>query len=88
MALNQRAGTSRFEALGTVVAERALDVLVLLMLFFACAPALPEVGWIPNALVLGGVVFALLAGRARRFRSPGGERRVRTLGARRTEATG
>jgi uncharacterized protein (TIRG00374 family) len=61
VALNQRAGTSRFEALGTVVAERALDVLVLLMLFFACAPVLPEVGWIPNALVLGGVVFALLA---------------------------
>jgi uncharacterized protein (TIRG00374 family) len=60
VALHQRAGTSRSEALGTVVAERALDVLVLLVLFFVSAPLLPDIDWIPSALAVGTVVFALL----------------------------
>jgi uncharacterized protein (TIRG00374 family) len=56
--LNQRAGTPRFEALGTVAAERAVDVLSLLALLFAVSPVLPSVDWLPRVLVLGGVLFA------------------------------
>ena len=40
--LKQRAGTPRFEAVGTVGAERVLDVLVLLALFFATARSSPQ----------------------------------------------
>jgi uncharacterized protein (TIRG00374 family) len=60
VALNQRAGTSRFEALGTVVAERVLDVLALLALLFVTAPFLPHADWLARTLELGAVVFALL----------------------------
>jgi glycosyltransferase 2 family protein len=75
--LNRRAGTSRFEALGTVVAERALDVLVLLAIFLASAPVLPNADLLPNALGLSAVlfigiaalsvVFALWGGRPARY---------------------
>jgi glycosyltransferase 2 family protein len=54
IALKQRAGTARFEALGTVVAERALDVVCLIVLLFAVAPTLPGVDWLPRALAVGG----------------------------------
>jgi uncharacterized membrane protein YbhN (UPF0104 family) len=59
--LNQRVGTSRFEALGTVVAERVLDVLALLLIFFSVAPALPRTDWLPRALWAGALLFVLLA---------------------------
>jgi uncharacterized protein (TIRG00374 family) len=55
--LNRWAGTSRFEALGTVVAERALDVLVLLAMLLAAGPVLPKADWLPNALTLGAALF-------------------------------
>ena len=58
IALKQRAGTARFEALGTVVAERALDVVCLIILLFAVAPTLPGVDWLPRALAIGGGVSA------------------------------
>jgi uncharacterized protein (TIRG00374 family) len=58
IALNQRAGTSRFEALGTVIAERALDVLCLIVLLFVAAPALPETDWLPRALIAGAALGA------------------------------
>jgi glycosyltransferase 2 family protein len=61
LALNQRAGTPRFEALGTVAAERALDVLTLLVLFFVTVPVLPRAEWLPEALVLAALLFAILA---------------------------
>lgn len=61
MVLNQRVGTSRFEALGTVVAERVLDVLALLVIFFAVAPVLPHIDWLAQALWAGGLLFAALA---------------------------
>jgi glycosyltransferase 2 family protein len=61
LTLNQRAGTPKFVGLGTVVAERAIDVLVLLGLLFVVAPVLPSVGWMPRALALGGVVFLVTA---------------------------
>jgi len=58
IALKQRAGTARFEALGTVVAERALDVVCLIVLLFAAAPTLPGVDWLPRALAVGGGLSA------------------------------
>ena len=61
VALNQRAGTSRSEALATVVAERVLDVLVLLALLLVSTPFVPEATWLQGAAVLGGVVFLVLA---------------------------
>jgi uncharacterized protein (TIRG00374 family) len=61
VALKQRAGTPTFVALGTVVAERAVDVLVLLALLFAAAPVLPTAEWLPRALILGGILFVAIA---------------------------
>jgi uncharacterized protein (TIRG00374 family) len=61
LALNQRAGTPKFVALGTVVAERAVDVLVLLALLFIIAPVLPTVDWLPKVLGLGALLFAATA---------------------------
>ena len=68
VALNQRAGTSRVEALGTAVTERVFDILALLVLLFVAVPFLPEVSWLRRAAYLGvalalgvvGVVAALL----------------------------
>lgn len=60
IALKQRAGTPRFEALGTVVAERALDVVCLVLILFGLAPVLPGVDWLPRALAFGGALSAVL----------------------------
>jgi glycosyltransferase 2 family protein len=57
LVLRQRAGTPKFEALGTVVAERATDVLALLALLFAIAPAVPTTTWMTKALVVGSLLF-------------------------------
>ncbi len=59
--LNQQRRTSRAEAVGTVVLERALDVLCLLLLLFAIVPWLPPVSWLRPALVLAVVLAACLA---------------------------
>jgi uncharacterized protein (TIRG00374 family) len=62
VALNQRGSASRFQALGTVVAERTIDVLALLAILFAVAPFLPHADWLPRSLEAGAVIFvALLA---------------------------
>jgi glycosyltransferase 2 family protein len=58
--LNQETGTSRAEALGTAVAERIADVLVLLCLLFVTLPFYPEVTWLRAAGVLALVLLALL----------------------------
>lgn len=55
--LRQRAGTPKFLALGTVVAERATDVLALLALLFAIAPAVPTTPWMTKALAVGSLLF-------------------------------
>jgi uncharacterized protein (TIRG00374 family) len=57
--LKQEAGTSRAEALGTAVAERIMDVLVLLVLLLVALPFLPEITWLKTAgaFALGLVVF-------------------------------
>jgi uncharacterized protein (TIRG00374 family) len=60
--LRQLAGTPRFEALGTVIAERAMDVLTLLVLLFAAAPAVPSTEWLPRVVVLGGALFVVTTG--------------------------
>ena len=62
-AINIRAGTSKAEALATVVVERAFDVLALLLLLFVSLPWLPEVTWVRTAAI-AAIVFggAFLAG--------------------------
>lgn len=59
--LNQQQGTSRVEAVGTIVLERALDILCLLVLLFVIAPWLPQVSWLLPAAGLGAVVAVGLA---------------------------
>jgi glycosyltransferase 2 family protein len=58
--LNQETGTSRAETVGTAVAERIADLLVLLLLLFVTLPFYPEVTWIRTAGVLALVLLALL----------------------------
>jgi glycosyltransferase 2 family protein len=60
--LRQRAGTPKFVALGTVIAERAIDVLTLLVLLFVAAPFVPRTDWLPRVLALGVVLFVVTAG--------------------------
>ena len=59
--LNQQEGTSRVEAVGTVVLERALDILCLLLLLFAISPWLPHVSWLLPAVVLAVTLVVGLA---------------------------
>lgn len=61
VALNQSARTSRVEATATVVAERAYDVVGLLVLFFVLLPWFPDLSWVHPALVLAGVLGIMLA---------------------------
>jgi glycosyltransferase 2 family protein len=61
IALKQRAGTPRFETIGTIGAERVLDVLVLLALFFASAPFVPHTDWLDRSLTLGVAAFVVLS---------------------------
>jgi len=76
--LGRRAGISRAQVLGTVVLERAYDLVVLIALLAAAAPLLPPVGWVKAALVLGaGLVVALVATGV--FVHRHGERAARTL---------
>ena len=59
--LNQQQGTSRVEAIGTVVLERTLDVLCLLLLLFVIVPWLPPVSWLLPAVVLAVAIVVGLA---------------------------
>ncbi len=60
VALTQRAGTPPAEIVGTVVVERAYDILSILIIFFCAAPWLPPVGWFGTAAAFAGVMAALL----------------------------
>lgn len=61
LALRQSAGTPRFEALGTVIAERVYDVLSLLVLLFVAVPVLPELAWLrAAALAAAGAAVLVL----------------------------
>jgi uncharacterized protein (TIRG00374 family) len=60
--LRESAGTPKFVALGTVMAERAIDVLTLLVLLFVAAPVVPSTDWLPRVVALGVVLFVVTAG--------------------------
>jgi uncharacterized protein (TIRG00374 family) len=59
--LGTRAGISRAEVVGTVVLERAYDLLVLIGLLAVAAPFLPPVDWLTTVLVLGAALGVSLA---------------------------
>lgn len=60
--LKQRARTPTVESAGTVVVERAYDVLSLLVLLFVALPWLPPVTWVRAAALLGLAVGTAMAG--------------------------
>jgi uncharacterized membrane protein YbhN (UPF0104 family) len=60
--LNQSCGTSRAETAGTVLIERAYDVLSLLLLLFVLSPWLPHVSWLRAAAILAIALSAGLVG--------------------------
>jgi glycosyltransferase 2 family protein len=76
LSLHDEAGTSRSEALGTVVTERIYDVVALLLVVFA-APFLPEVTWLTRAVyfaialsvvvLAAGLILARYGARPTRF---------------------
>ena len=55
-AINIRVGTSKAEALATVIVERVFDVLALLLLLFVALPWLPEVTWVRTAAIVAVVL--------------------------------
>jgi uncharacterized protein (TIRG00374 family) len=61
VALTQRAGTPAPEIVGTVVVERAYDVLSILIIFFCAAPWLPRVSWFGPAAVFAAVLTVVFA---------------------------
>ena len=61
IALNSRAKTPLGEIVGTVVVERVFDLLALLLLLLCAYPWLPEISWLRNAAILGGVVTFVVA---------------------------
>jgi len=59
--LKQQAGTSRAEAVGTIVLERAYDILSVLLMLFVLLPWLPHVTWLRAAAILAiGLSVAML----------------------------
>ena len=59
-ALHARAGTSRAEILGTLVLERAFDILALLGVLFVALPWLPAISWLRTAATLGAALALAL----------------------------
>ena len=60
LVLHQQAGTSRAQALATVVAERVLDVLVLLAVLLAVAPHVSEESWVTRTTTAAGAAIVLI----------------------------
>jgi uncharacterized protein (TIRG00374 family) len=61
IALHGRAReTPRAEIIATVVVERVFDVLALLFVLLCAYPWLPEISWLRNAAIFGGVVTVAL----------------------------
>jgi glycosyltransferase 2 family protein len=52
VALHARAGTSRAESFATIVVERLMDVVALVLLFFVALPWLPRPTWLHAAALL------------------------------------
>jgi glycosyltransferase 2 family protein len=60
VALNRRARTPVAEATGTLVVERAFDLLSLLLLVFISLPWLPDLSWVRAAgLLAGGLLLGV-----------------------------
>jgi uncharacterized protein (TIRG00374 family) len=55
VALAQRTARPAAEIVGTVVVERAFDVLSILIIFFGASPWLPHTNWLRTAAILAGV---------------------------------
>jgi uncharacterized protein (TIRG00374 family) len=62
VALTQRTGTPAAEIVGTVVVERAYDVLSILIIFFCASPWLPHESWFGTAELLAGLAAVVLGG--------------------------
>ena len=58
VALHRSTRTSRVQSATSVVLERALDLVLLLLLFLASYPWLPDVSWFPEAVVLAAIMTA------------------------------
>jgi uncharacterized membrane protein YbhN (UPF0104 family) len=56
LALARTSGRSRAEGFGTIIVERAFDMLVLLVMLFLISPWLPEVSWLAAATVFSGLL--------------------------------
>jgi hypothetical protein len=56
LALARETGNPRAEVLGTVAAERVIDVFSLLVLLFVAAPFLPPVSWLGTAAVFAAAL--------------------------------
>jgi uncharacterized protein (TIRG00374 family) len=76
--LTQRSSTGPSEIVGTVVVERIYDLLVILVIFFAAEPWLPNVSWFGTA-ALAAIVLALLIASAAIALTIYGDRPVRLL---------
>ena len=61
VALSQSTPVPAAEIVGTVVVERAYDVLSILIIFFCASPWLPHGSWTGAAPIFAGVVAAALA---------------------------
>ena len=61
LALNRRARTPVAEATGTLVVERAFDLLSLLLLLFVALPWLPDLSWVRAAGFLAGALLLTIA---------------------------
>jgi uncharacterized protein (TIRG00374 family) len=62
VAIHRDVRTSRPEALGTLLVERVLDVVVLLLLLLAIVPFVPEITWLGPAVTILVVAAAGLLG--------------------------
>ena len=60
VALTQRSASPAAEIVGTVVVERAYDVLSILIIFFCASPWLPHESWFGTAAILAGVAAVAL----------------------------
>jgi glycosyltransferase 2 family protein len=60
VALTQRTATPAAEIVGTVVVERAYDVLSILIIFFCASPWLPHQSWFGTAAILAGIAAVAL----------------------------
>jgi uncharacterized protein (TIRG00374 family) len=59
--LNNRSSAEPVEIVGTVVLERILDIIGILLIFFVAEPWLPSVSWFRGAAIAAAVLALLIA---------------------------